>query len=152
MRRAIVGVAAVLLSCGVAADSGAQNGMRWRGGGGWGPGTSYGRTFDPATVETIRGEVLSVDLITPRKGMSSGVHLVVKTDGEDLSVHLGPEWYISRQDTTIERGDSVEVKGSRIAFKGEPAIVAAELRKGDATLVLRDARGIPVWSGWRRGR
>jgi hypothetical protein len=152
MRRAIVVAAAVFLSCGVAAESFGQNGMRWRGGGGWGPGTSYGRIFDPATVETIRGEVVSVDLITPRKGMTSGVHLVVKTEEGPLSVHLGPEWYVSRQETRIETNDTVEVKGSRVVFKGEPAMVAAELKKGDETLVLRDGRGVPVWSGWRRRR
>lgn len=152
MRWAIVVVAAVLVSGGSAGDSSGQDGVRWRGGGGWGSGGSYGRTFDPSTVETISGTVASVDLIMPRKGMSSGVHLVVETAHGALSVHLGPEWYISRQDTRIESGDRVEVKGSRVVFKGEDAMVAAQVREGDATLVLRGERGVPVWSGWRRGR
>ncbi len=150
-RRGIVVAAFVLLGCGVAEDSFAQ-GLRWRGSGGWGPGAAYGRLYDPATVETVRGEVVSVDLITPRKGMTSGIHLVVDTDQGPLSVHLGPEWYVSRQETRIEANDAVEVKGSRVVFKSEPAMVAAEITKGDKTLVLRDARGVPVWSGWRRGR
>src|SRR5512144_3406774 len=40
-------------------------GMKWRGSGGWGPGTAYGRMYDPKTVETVTGEVVKVDRITP---------------------------------------------------------------------------------------
>jgi hypothetical protein len=29
------------------------------------------------------------------------------------------------------------------------AIIAAEIRKGDEALMLRDANGSPMWAGWR---
>lgn len=128
----------------------AQKGIMWKGGGGWGAGTSYGRMYNPQTVETISGEVVSVDQITPMKGMHYGVHTVVKTDKETISVHLGPGWYIENQDVKIAPKDRIEVKGSRITFEGKPAIIAAELKKGDEVLMLRDGSGFPVWSGWRR--
>jgi hypothetical protein len=51
----------------------------------------------------------------------------------------------------IEPKDKVEVTGSRITFDGKPAIIAAEVKKGDEALKLRDDNGFPVWSGWRRG-
>ncbi|MEJ2365958.1 MAG: DNA-binding protein, partial [Deltaproteobacteria bacterium] len=44
----------------------AQRGIMWKGGGGWGPGTPYSRMYNPKTVETIRGEVVSVDKIIPK--------------------------------------------------------------------------------------
>jgi hypothetical protein len=44
----------------------------------------------------------------------------------------------------------VEVKGSRVTFEGKPAIIAAEVKKGDEVLKLRDENGFPMWSGWRR--
>jgi len=91
-----------------------------------------------------------VERLFPRPGMSAGVHLLVDTGKERLSVHLGPEWYIERQDVPLERGDTIEVKGSRISFEGKPALVAAEVRKGADVLKLRDDAGVPVWSGWRR--
>jgi hypothetical protein len=122
----------------------------WRGSGGWGMGSSYQRMYNPATVETVSGVVESVDKITPMKGMYSGIHLVLKTDKETIAVHLGPEWYIERQDVKLEKGDKIEVKGSRITFDGKPAIIAAELKKGDSVLVLRDSAGFPAWAGWRR--
>lgn len=37
----------------------AQGGMRWKGGGGWGAGASYSRMYNPQTVQTITGEVVS---------------------------------------------------------------------------------------------
>jgi hypothetical protein len=106
--------------------------------------------YDLKTVETVSGEVISVDRITPMKGMSSGVHLMLKTDKETLSVHLGPVWYLENQDIKIEAKDKIEVKGSKITFEGKPAIIAAEVRKGDDVLKLRDEAGFPSWSGWRR--
>lgn len=132
-------------------DAWAQ-GFRWRGGGGWGPGGQYGRLYDVKSVETVSGEVTGMEEMTPFKGMGRGVHLMLETDKESISVHLGPAWYVERQDTEITVGDKIEVKGSRIAYEGKPAIIAAEIRKGDEVLTLRDASGIPMWAGWRRSQ
>ena len=131
-------------------DSYAQKGMKWKGSGGWGPGTQYGRIYDKKTVETINGEVVSIDKIEPMKGMYYGVHLIVKTAKETISVHLGPGWYIENQDVKIEPKDKIEIKGSRVIFEGKPAIIAAEVRKGDEILKLRDENGFPEWAGWRK--
>ena len=125
----------------------------WKGGrgsGGWGTGGDYQRMYNPATVETVSGEVISMDRITPIKGMGAGIHLQLKTDQETISVHLGPAWYIERLDARIEKGNTIEVKGSRVSVAGKPAIIAAEVKKGDALLKLRDDSGIPAWAGWRR--
>jgi hypothetical protein len=58
----------------------AQRGITWRGGGGWGPGTFCARLYNAQTVETISGEIVSVDRFTPAKGMYHGIHVMVKTD------------------------------------------------------------------------
>jgi hypothetical protein len=150
MKISLAAAAVSLLSALLAADSMAQGRMQWRGGGGWEPSGQYGRLYDPRTVETVSGEVVSVDQMTPRKGMGYGVHLRLKTDTETMSVHLGPGWYVEHQDTRILPGDKIEVRGSRITFDGKPTIIAAEVHKGDETLVLRDANGIPLWAGSRR--
>jgi hypothetical protein len=133
-----------------AATAFAAPGKGGRGSGGWGMGGNYQRMYNPATVETVSGQVLSVDRMTPMKGMGSGIHLQLKTDKETISVHLGPSWFIERLDAKIEKGDTLEVKGSRVTVAGKPAIIAAEVKKDDAVLKLRDDNGIPVWAGWRR--
>ncbi|NLI29710.1 MAG: DNA-binding protein [Nitrospiraceae bacterium] len=138
---------ALILSATVAL---AQPWQGWRGSGGWGPGTQYNRMYNPATVETISGTVTDIQAVVPYKGMYSGVQIILKTEKETIPVHLGPSWYIERLDVKIAKGDAIEVKGSRISFAGKPALLAAELKKDDQTLVLRDANGIPAWAGWRR--
>ena len=47
------------------------------------------RNYDPKTLETIEGKVLSVEK-TASKGRGYGVHLILQTDKETVSVHLGP--------------------------------------------------------------
>jgi hypothetical protein len=141
-----IGVIALLSTT----DTSAQRRGANQGSGGWGPQAAYNRNYDPKTVENLSGEVTSVDRLTPEKGMSYGIHLMLKTEKETISVHLGPGWYIERQDTQIKVKDTVQVKGSRITFEGKPAIIAADVKKGDEVLQLRDETGVPKWSGWRR--
>jgi hypothetical protein len=148
--KAVISVSAVLLLLFVATLSFAQPWRGWRGSGGWGMGTNYQRMYNPATVETLSGTVVSVEKITPTRGMYYGIHLILKTDKETIAVHLGPAWYIERLDTKIEKGDHIQVSGSRVMLAGKPAIIAAEVGKGDAVLKLRDDNGFPLWAGWRR--
>jgi hypothetical protein len=125
-------------------------GMQGRGSGGWGPGTPYAGMYDLKTVETVSGEVASLETLTPMQGMGYGVHMLLKTDKGVTSVHLGPVWYLENQDVSLQPGDRVQVRGSRITFQGKPAIIAAEVTRGNETLQLRDQSGFPFWSGWRR--
>ncbi len=120
-----------------------------KGGGGWGPGTAYNRLYDPNTMEKLKGEIETIEPFTPRKGMSQGIHLVLKTDTGSIPVQLGPSWYIEKQNLTLTVGDKVEITGSRVTFDDKPAIIAAEIKKGDKVLKLRNQDGTPVWS--RRG-
>lgn len=117
-------------------------------------GKGTGGVFDPKTVETLTGEVVEVQRApSPGGGSSHGVHLVMLTgDGAKLTVHLGPAWYVDQQDVKIAVHDRVDVKGSRVPIDGQPVIVAAEVRKGDQTLVLRNPDGVPAWGGAGRRR
>lgn len=121
-----------------------------RGSGGWGMGTPYQSMYNQATLETISGEVIGIEQTVPIKRMNQGIALIVKTGKETLTVHLGPSWYLERLDTKIVKGDKVEIKGARTTLAGKPIILAAEVKKGDNILVLRDAAGVPVWAGWGR--
>lgn len=140
----------VVASLALLANCFAQRQGMGGGGGGWGPGSPYARLYDPQTVETISGVIESVGEFIPNKGMSHGVHAVLKTDKETIAVHLGPAWFIDNQDPKIGVGEKVEIMGSRITFEGKPALIAARITRDGEILTLRDASGVPMWSGWRR--
>jgi hypothetical protein len=106
------------------------------------------RNYDPKTVETVQGKVLSVEK-TQQRG--HGIHLMLQTDKETISVHLGPSWYIDKQTPKIEANDTITVTGSRVTVDGKPAIIAAQVKKGNELLKLRDDNGVPAWSGGRGG-
>lgn len=112
-----------------------------------------GRMWDPKTVETVSGEVTEVQQVAQPRGKAHGVHLVLKTDATAaLDVHLGPAWYVEAQPVKIAPGDRVTIKGSRVTIDDKPVLLAAEVQKGDQTLVLRDANGVPKWGGGGRKR
>ncbi len=117
---------------------------------GWGAQDIYGRMFDPKTGEKVTGEVASVETFTPGKGMSSGTHITVKTDGQTIPVHLGPGWYLQEQGLTLAPQDKVIITGSRVAYEGKPAIIASEVTKDNRVWKLRDATGMPQWAGQGR--
>ena len=107
------------------------------------------RNYDPKTVETIQGKALSIEKTTATQKRGYGVHLTLQTDKETIAVHLGPAWYIDKQTPKIEANDTITVTGSRVTIDGKPAIIAAQVKKGNEILKLRDENGIPAW---RRGR
>lgn len=148
MKRSLV-VSIVVLAALFLLFSGVSFAQGKKAGGGWGPGTSYNRLYDQKTVENLSGEIEKIDAFTPRKGMGQGIHLLLKTDAGSIPVHLGPSWYIEKQNVKFAPGDKVQVTGSRITFDKKPTIIASEIKKGDQILKLRDPNGTPVWS--RRG-
>lgn len=146
----VIGLLVAVLLVSAASFAFAQPMKGWKGSGGWGMGSQYQRMYNPATVETISGTVEAVTQIKPMKGMYYGIHIMVKTGKDNLEVHLGPGWYIEGLDTKIEKGDKIEVKGSKVTMSGKTVIIAAEVKKGDNVLVLRDSAGIPAWAGWKK--
>jgi hypothetical protein len=138
-----------ILSMSLAGTSYAGPMMR---GGGWGMNSRYGRMFNPNTVETVSGKVVKIDEIMPMRGMSRGIHLTLRTGKGDVSVHLGPAWYINKQEPAVQVGDRVDIKGSMVTFHGGPVMIAQEVRMGDRVLRLRDDNGMPMWAGRGMGR
>ena len=130
--------AAVVLMLTSPGESLAQRAMR-----------GYGGQYDPQTVTTVSGEVLSIDKIAYGRQGYYGVHLTLKTADGELAVHLGPSWYVDRQPLKIAPHDVLEVTGSRVTYQGKPALLAAEIKKGSESMRLRTAEGLPMW---RRGR
>ena len=110
-------------------------------------GAAYRMNFDPATIESVDGTIEKV--LVRQMGRMQGVHVLLKTASDTVEVHLGPSWFIDNQETKLEAGDTVNVRGSRTAVAGRPAIIAVDVQRGGETLRLREDDGTPLWSAWR---
>jgi hypothetical protein len=145
MRSAIAAWSVVLsLSCPMSSLA-APFRVVWHGTGGWGDKNAYCALFDPKTVQTVEGTVVSIDNITPMPGMRPGVQLQLKNPKGLIPVHLGPLWYLENQDIDLKPNDTVEVTGSRVFCVNQDVIMAMEIRHGNKTIKLRDPKGRPLW-------
>lgn len=104
--------------------------------------------YDPSTVVTIQGSVEAVNQVMGHRG-AAGTHLSLKTANETVDVHVGPSWFLTQSNVAFAKGDQIEVTGSKVKIEGKDALIAREIKKGDKTITLRNAQGIPTWS---RGR
>ncbi len=108
------------------------------------------RFYNPETVVTVSGEIQNVETRTFGPSGFGLLVLYLKTDKETITVNVGPEEYVSSQNFKFEKGDKIVVKGSKAEIRGENVILAAEIRKGDKVLKLRDENGMPLWRSPRR--
>lgn len=99
---------------------------------------------EPGKVVQVRTEMLAEDM---HPGMAILVN--TKTQGQVL-VHLGPVWYLERQEFEIRPGDEVGIKGMCDKLDGKTVVIAYELTRGDYLLHLRDSQGRPNWEAWRK--
>jgi DNA polymerase III alpha subunit len=104
--------------------------------------------YDPKTETVITGTVQQVTQQTGKRGWN-GTHLTVQTDSGAIRVHLGPSNYLAKQQFSFGAGDQLSITGSKVTMQGTEVLIAREIKKGDKTLVLRNAQGIPNWSGGR---
>ena len=115
-----------------------------------GPAAGRGtRMYDPKTEITLTGSIENVQQQSCMGGRT-GTHLMLKTQSETDDVCVGPPGYVQQKGFSFAKGDQVEVIGSRVKFDGKDVVVARQITKEKQVLTLRNAQGIPAWSGGRR--
>ncbi|HYG99487.1 MAG TPA: hypothetical protein VD837_10185 [Terriglobales bacterium] len=104
-----------------------------------------GPKYNPATETKVSGTVEEVKEVMD--GDEKETHLVVKTDSGLIEVCLCPAKFLSELEMSFQKGDKIEVTGSKVTdSKGETEVLAREIVRGENTLVLRDKQGGPVWT------
>ncbi|MHB9071969.1 MAG: hypothetical protein ACYC6G_00435 [Desulfobaccales bacterium] len=95
-------------------------------------------------ITRLRVETFSLD-------MEPGLAVEVQTPDNGLvHVHLGPLWFLERQEADLKPGDEVTVQGFCYKLAGQERLLAAEVAHKDHTLILRNPQGIPYWEAWRK--
>jgi len=111
-----------------------------------GPRIHYSTLYNPATVETLRGEIVSLGKTISGNGKAYCETLTLKTAKGSIWVILKPENYRPKTNLRLQSKDQVEITGSCLALAGKTAIIAARVTKGGDTMVLREPTGRPVWA------
>lgn len=137
--RKVGGGLAVLSAAGIVFTVARRLKNRWR----------YQRPFDIKKMVEVKGTVLEVSHSKENKDEKRGVFLILKSNKEEIPVHLGPMWYMSRQHH-FKTGDNITVKGSKVDFNDAKVIIASEIHQGKMRMILRDEKGDPVWQSWRK--
>ena len=115
------------------------------------PGAQDRQLYNPQTVTTVQGQVEDLGSygmrgwrVTPGMALQG---LVLKTAKGNITINLGPPWYVSKQGFTLQRGDTLEVTGSKVTKDEKTVLLAAEVKKSGQTLKVRDKKGVPLFQG-----
>jgi len=107
----------------------------------------YSTLYTPGSVEKISGEVVSLGKTRSGNGKAFCESLTLKTSKGNIWVILKPESYKPKKTLTIQPADQLEITGSRITLPGKSALIAAQVKKGNELMVLRDVQtGRPSWA------
>jgi hypothetical protein len=105
-----------------------------------------GNRFGPAEqVVQLRGEVVDVYQTSSKRGLRSGVYVLLQTNEDTLEVSLGPNWYLEEQQFSLEPDDWILVEGTRTRKGGTSSLMAYRVTRGEQVLMLRDENGMPLW-------
>jgi hypothetical protein len=119
--------------------------------------------YDPATVVTVVGTVQTVqehqcslgwsESGVPKIPLTSwlGTRALLRTQYGMLDVHIGPAFYLKEHHFALNKGDRIEVTGSKFARELPVLVIAREIKKGVTYLELRDRAGAPLWTNEASG-
>lgn len=102
--------------------------------------------YNPATEVTLKGTIQEVnDHECPVSG-GMGSHVILKiADDKTIEVHLAATKFVKTYELVLNKGDVIEVTGSKVQFEGAETIFAREIKVGNDTYLFRDKDGKPVW-------
>ena len=104
--------------------------------------------YDVQTETKMKGTVEEVKL-PPKGSEREAAHLLLKTGTDTVDVYLCPASFLDDMGVSFSKSDEISLTGSRVKQGEADLILAREVVKGTDTLVLRDEKGKPVWSGRR---
>jgi hypothetical protein len=104
--------------------------------------------YDLQAETKLKGTIEEVRL--PPKGSEKEIaYLLVKSGANTVDVYLCPQSFLAEMGVSFNKGDEISLTGSRVKHGEADFMLAREVVRGNDTVVLRDEKGNPVWSGRR---
>ena len=114
-------------------------------------GTQDRQLYNPKTVTTVQGQIEDLGSYGMQGWRTApGMEiqgLVLKTRTGNITINLGPPWYVSKQGFALSKRDTLEVTGSQVTKDDKTVLLAAEVKKNGQTLKVRDEKGAPLYRG-----
>ena len=127
---------------------------------GRGTGLCY-REIHTQSPVIIEGTIVKIVEFAWGKGRyGKGIHLLVRANGQESEIHLGPQAWWNEQGLPLQPGAAVKIKAYKGTLNnGSTALFAAEISNPalGKSITLREANGFPLWrqslrAGNRMGR
>jgi len=100
--------------------------------------------YDLSTETKMTGTIEEVQL-PPKENRREIAHLLLKSGTDTADVYLCPRSFLDDMGVSFNKADEITLTGSKIKQGDADLILAREVVRGTDTLVLRDAKGKPVW-------
>ncbi len=115
---------------------------------GWGVEDAYNKHYDVAKFEKFKAKVVRIKEVIPMPGMTPGVAMDVKADGDIIEVQICPTWFARPNEIGIKKGDRVNIRGVRTNINGKDVFMASKIKKENYfELKVRFTKdGIPFWT------
>jgi len=98
--------------------------------------------YNPASETIVSGVVTEVsEFSCPVSEGELGAHLMLQTADGVVRVHLAPSRIMRGQKLSFSAGEQLVVVGSQARLLGKNDIIAREVKRGNETLIFRDAKG-----------
>jgi hypothetical protein len=99
-------------------------------------------SYDASHETQIQGTVVSFTASSQTAPI--GPHATIQTSSGNVDVHLGNSDTMKINDVFLAAGDSVKIVGASHNFGNGDVLLARVLQKGNQTVTLRNAKGIPL--------
>lgn len=126
--------------------SGQQNDTMSNDNGGGDGSRPQSEQFDPSKLDTLEGQVLSVDSV-PLSDNDYHLNLIAQSSDEDtIYISLAPLSYLRNLNFSINPGDKFQIVGSETKnLEGKSEFLATQVIIDRKTFLLRDENGTPFW-------
>jgi hypothetical protein len=100
--------------------------------------------YDVSTETKMKGVVQELKFLPPL-GAKPQARLLIKSGTDDVEIYLCPKKFLDDMGVTFNKGDEIQVTGSKVKLDGVELTLARVVSKGEDKLILRFDNGKPVW-------
>jgi hypothetical protein len=104
--------------------------------------TSDVMSYDAAKETVVKGTVTGfAEFACPASDGELGRHLTLKTADQEYEVHLAPARVMRSIGWEFKQGETIEVRGAPVRFRGKDGLLARQITVGDSIYTFRDPTG-----------